>query len=375
MTSTRSTSQDARSRSSIEWIECVTPLGNSSENAEKLCADAVSLRPGPVLGERWDSDLVPLSLFGQLEPTIPTSWGTILDRLLTRVPDAPWGSLRCPVIFCSSNFGVGHVLSLRKTGDRRHETFGTPQRSIQWICERYGWGEHRQILSHACVSAQLGLNLAHEWVSSGKVDRVLVFSFDFLSAFVTGGFHALRILNGTQPQPFTEREIGSIGLGEGAAAAVISRDQGEWTLSHPSLYNEMYHMTANAPDGSGFSELFSRLSEAIAGNRLWVKGHGTGTLDAGRMEATQIAQQLPDSPLISWKGSLGHTLGSCALVELAIALRAMETGTIPGTVGAGDKPMTDSVALHPFSSKSFDGLLSLSNAFGGAHAACLIRHA
>ena len=365
----------SRSRSFIEWIDCVTPLGDSTENAAKLCAETVSLRPSPVLGERWESDLVPLSLFGSLEPTIPTSWGPILDRLLDRVPDAPWGTLRCPVIFCSSNFGVGHVLTLRKTGDRRHETFGTPQRSIRWICDRYGWGPHQQILSHACVSAQLGLNLAHEWIASGKAERVLVLSFDFLSAFVTGGFHALRILNGVLPQPFTEREIGSIGLGEGAAAAVISRDSGDWTLSHPALYNEMFHMTANAPDGSGFIELFSRLADAIQGKKLWVKGHGTGTLDAGRMEATQIAQRMPDSPLISWKGSLGHTLGSCALVELAIALRAMESGTIPGTVGAGETPMSDSIARQSFSSQSFDGFLSLSNAFGGAHAGCLIQHA
>lgn len=328
-----------------------------------------------MLGEQWGGDPVPLSLFGDLEPRIPPSWEAPLDRLLAGLPDHPWGCPEYPVYFCSSNFGVGHVLALRKTEDPEHRIFGTPQRSVEWIQKRYGWGPHRQIFSHACVSAQLGLHLAYEQVASEQVRRVLVLSFDFLSPFVTGGFHALRILNGIDPKPFTERPEGSIGLGEGVAAAVISPDRGEWILSRPELYNEMHHMTANALDASGFRSILSRYIEAAADLPMWIKGHGTGTLDAGRMEASEISRAFPECPLVSWKGSLGHTLGSCALVETAIGIESMRSGRVPGTV-AGDHPtMADTVALAPFASEAFEGFLSLSNAFGGAHGGCLIRHA
>ena len=359
----------------MEWADCVTPFGDSAASRDCLIAGQVSLQRESVLGRNDGGDCVPLSLFDDLEPSYPPAWGKPLDSLLAQCPEYDWGSSRFPIIFCSSNFGVGNLVALRRNKAAEHQALGTPQRSVDWIADRFKWGPARQIISHACVSAQLGLNLAHQWVQSSDVERVLVMSFDFLSPFVAGGFNALKILNGEMPQPFTNREIGSIGLGEGVAAAVIGRDEGDWVMTNPVTFNEMEHMTANASDGAGFSSLLSQFDSEIPSDRIWIKGHGTGTLDAGRLEAESIQKFFPDSPLISWKGSLGHTLGSCALVELAIALRAMESGTIPGTVGAGQSLMTDTVADEPFSSQSKDGFISLSNAFGGAHAGCLIHHA
>jgi len=105
-----------------------------------------------------------------------------------------------------------------------------------------------------------------------------------------------------------------------------------------------------------------------------VKGHGTGTLEAGRLEAEVLARQFPSAPLTGWKGALGHTLGSCGLVELAVALAALRGGRIPGTVGSAAPCYTDTVALAPFASTGFDGAVLTSNAFGGAHAAMLLTH-
>jgi 3-oxoacyl-(acyl-carrier-protein) synthase len=105
-----------------------------------------------------------------------------------------------------------------------------------------------------------------------------------------------------------------------------------------------------------------------------VKGHGTGTLEAGRLEAEVIARQFPGAPLTGWKGSLGHTLGSCGLVELVLAITALENGRIPGTIGTARPTFTDNVALDSFASASFDGAILTSNAFGGAHAAMLLTH-
>ncbi|MBI4624677.1 MAG: hypothetical protein HY736_15840 [Verrucomicrobia bacterium] len=94
--------------------------------------------------------------------------------------------------------------------------------------------------------------------------------------------------------------------------------------------------------------------------------------------AAAFARALPGAPLVSWKGSLGHTLGSCGLVELAItlaALRGTETGSagkIPGTVGGAAPCFTDTVALAPFAAAPFDATVLTSNAFGGAHAAMVL---
>src|SRR5205085_1080701 len=108
----------------------------------------------------------------------------------------------------------------------------------------------------------------------------------------------------------------------------------------------------------------------------WIKGHGTGTLEAGRLEAEAVARVFPGAPLVSWKGSLGHTLGSCGLVELAITLAALRGATkkIPGTVGSSAPTFTSEVALSPFASTLFDATVLTTNAFGGAHAAMLLTY-
>jgi 3-oxoacyl-(acyl-carrier-protein) synthase len=138
----------------------------------------------------------------------------------------------------------------------------------------------------------------------------------------------------------------------------------------------MFHFTGNQPDGAGFDVCAGQIARAAQGRRIWVKGHGTGTLEAGRIEAEALARHFPGAPLVSWKGSLGHTLGSCGLVELAIARAAIASPvqTIPGTVGTTGPCFTDTVALRPFSAGSFEGAVLASNAFGGAHAAMLLTH-
>ena len=116
------------------------------------------------------------------------------------------------------------------------------------------------------------------------------------------------------------------------------------------------------------------IAGASNGRRVWVKGHGTGTLEAGRLEAEGYAKQFPGAPLVSWKGSLGHTLGSCGLVELAVTLAALRAGRIPGTVGGAAPSFSAEVAVEPFAASGFDGVLLAANAFGGAHAAMLLTY-
>lgn len=363
--------------------DCLTPLGNASATATALLAGQRALALSPVLG-RDGGDLVPLALLGPIDETLPPRWLPGLRSLAAGVPPEAWGSARAPVIVTSSNFGVGSLYAYTRDHDARHLAHGTPFASVELLRREFGWGEHVVVFSHACVTAHLGLAHAARLLHAGLADRVLVFSFDFVSPFVAGGFHSLKILNGTMPAPYGVRETGSIGLGDGAAFAVLTRAAAPFQLAAHALHNEMFHFTSNQPDGAGFAACAAAIAAAAAGRRVWIKGHGTGTLEAGRLEAEALARHFPGAPLTGWKGSLGHTLGSCGLVELAIALAAlrgsgMGSGTglgrkIPGTVGGASPCFTDTIALEPFDSAGFDGAILTSNAFGGAHAAMLLTH-
>jgi hypothetical protein len=61
-------------------------------------------------------------------------------------------------------------------------------------------------------------------------------------------------------------------------------------------------------------------------------------------------------------------------VELALALAALRGGEAPGTVGSAPPCFVDTVATAPFATAAHDGVVLASNAFGGAHAACLLTH-
>jgi 3-oxoacyl-(acyl-carrier-protein) synthase len=361
----------------IEAADCRTPFGDARATAAALRTGQRALTRQPVLGQAG-GDPVPLALLpGRgLDETVPPAWLPCLDGLVAAVPAAPWGGPRHPVFVTSSNFGVGSLHAMLRDQDPGHLEFCTPFILVERLRQRFGWGGNVAVLSHACVSAHVGLLQASRVLQAGRADRALVFSFDFISPFVAGGFHALKILNAELPAPYAVRPTGSIGLGDGAAFAVLGpppRAPG-FRLSAQSLHNEMHHFTANRADGSGFAASLAPVAAAAQGRRLWLKGHGTGTLEAGRLEAETFARLFPGAPLVSWKGALGHTLGSCGLVELALAIESVRAGHAPGTVGSAPPCFTDAVATEPFATAAYDGVVLASNAFGGAHAACLLTH-
>jgi hypothetical protein len=359
----------------IEACDCLTPFGDAPATAAALLAGRRALTLTPVLG-RDGGDPVPLALLGPMDETLPPRWLPALRSLAANIPAGEWGSAREPVIVTSSNFGVGSLYAFTRDRDAHHLAHGTPFASVELIRREFTWGEHVTVFSHACVTAHLGLAHAARLLHAGFAERVLVFSFDFVSPFVAGGFHSLKILNSAFPAPYANRDTGAIGLGDGAAFAVVTRAAAPFRLAAHALHNEMFHFTANRPDGTGFAACASAIAAAAAGRRVWVKGHGTGTLEAGRLEAEAITRHFPGAPLTGWKGSLGHTLGSCGLIELAISVAALREPTrqIPGTVGNNEPTFTDAVALAPFSAAAFDGAILTSNAFGGAHAAMLLTH-
>lgn len=364
----------------IEAAECRTAFGDADATCAALLAGQRALQPHAVLGSAG-GDAVPLALIPgrSLDESVPPNWLRVVQALVGEIPAAKWGSARFPVFVTSSNFGVGSLYAFQRTQIPEHLSYGTPFATVEFLRQQLGWGTNVAVLSHACVSAHLGLLCATRALQAGLAEKALIFSFDFLSPFVTGGFHALKILNAGFPAPYAARETGSIGLGDGAAFAVLSREtssapRGGFTIAAQSLHNEMHHFTANRADGLGFSACLAPMVTAAEGRKIWVKGHGTGTIEAGRLEAETLSRLFPHAPLVSWKGSLGHTLGSCGLVELAIVLAALRANRAPGTVGATAPFFADTVAETAFSTAGLDAVLLTSNAFGGAHAACLLSH-
>ncbi len=357
----------------VNRASCLTALGDSAHTCNSLAKGACALKSVPVYADDG-GEPVPLALRQPMKRVVPPRWWNDFRKFIEPIAAEPWGTIRRPVMVCSSNYGIDGLYGLAREKDGRYAPWATPHGCVDHVIQSTQWGGNITILSHACVSAQLGLYKAAEILRDDLADEVLVLSFDYVGPFVASGFHSLKILNSGFPAPYADAESGSIGLGDGIAYAVLSKTGSGPKVMYQSLYNEMHHFTANAPDGIGFRKALGGLCQRVRDRRFWIKGHGTGTLEAGKMEAEMCGNLFPDSPLVSWKGSLGHTLGSCALVEFVLTLECQRQGTIPGTIGTTGKCFSDTVAREAFSSGGYDSTLLLSNAFGGAHGAMFLSY-
>lgn len=365
---------------SLTAADCLTPFGGARASVDALLRGERALAFRPVLGVDG-GDAVPLALVNDWQPATGSEprWAAPFFDLLSRVPDRPWGTERYPIFLVSSNYGIDSMYAHhRHPRDEGQLPFILPQRLTAWISGRMGWGPNVNHYSHACVSANLGLLYASRQVNAGLAEEALVVSYDFLSPFVAAGFHAMKILLGSEmPAPYADRPFGAIGLGDGAAFAVVAPHGGgggEFRLEAQAGCNEMYHFTGNHPEGVGMSELGARMREATGDRPVWIKGHGTGTIEAGKLEARHMAEIFPDAPLVGWKGALGHTLGSCGLVELAIAMEAIRQNRAPGTIGTIGPCFSAQVATEAFDLSPYGGVILNAFAFGGAHYACLLCH-
>ncbi len=353
--------------------DCLSGLGHASETVNRLLAGEIALKATPALGPDG-GDPVPLALREPFQHAVPPRWWDDLILFLQPVAGEPWGRPDHPVFVASSNYGIDALYSLGKARGPEFTPFSTPHGCVEELSRQLGWGPNHTLFSHACVSAQLALDRAASFIRGGHASRALVISFDYVGPFVSGGFHSLKILNEYFPAPYRDAETGSIGLGDGAAYFVLESRESRFRIGAGNTYNEMFHFTANDPSGSGFEAILAPYTKPDRKNGFWIKGHGTGTLEAGNLEATAIHRSFPEAPLVSWKGSLGHTLGSCATVELALALEAVERGNVPGTPGSKGPFFAPNVRPDPFSPGDFDSILLLSNAFGGAHASMLVHY-
>ena len=280
----------------IEACDCLTPFGDAAATAGRLLAGHRALELTPVLG-RDGGDRVPLALTGPMDETVPPRWLPGVRALAAGIPGGAWGSSRSPVVATSSNFAVGSLYAFMGSQDARHLAHATPSGCVEQLAAELGWGPHVHVFSHACVSAHLGLAHAARLLHAGLAGRVLVFSFDFISPFVAGGFHSLKILNGQMPAPFAARDTGSIGLGDGAAFAVLSREPASFRIAAHALHNEMFHFTGNRADGSGFDACAAAIGvRGLVPARVGEgprDGHARGRTPGGRGVRAPLSRGAP----------------------------------------------------------------------------------
>ncbi len=188
----------------------------------------------------------------------------------------------------------------------------------------------------ACSSSAKVFAQAARMIHAGIVDAALVGGIDTLCGSVLFGFNALGLVSAQRCRPFDIRRCG-LSLGEAGGYAILEREGAGPRLLGYGESSDAHHMSSPHPDGLGARQsMQAALQRAglTAAAVDYINLHGTATPKNDEIEAAAVAALFPATTRASsTKGWTGHTLGAAGIVESVIAMDALVTGLLPGTLG------------------------------------------
>lgn len=242
-----------------------------------------------------------------------------------------------------------------------------------------------RVVEAACTTGLVAVAEAARLLMLGRARRVLVVAVETLDEFLFAGFSSLRAMDRTVCRPFTEDRAG-LNLGEAAAAVVLDvQDVNDSALAYILGYGQACdanHLTAPCRESSG---LTAAMRHALAMARLSpeaidvVNAHGTGTSYNDEMEAKALRAVFGTAipPLLTFKASMGHTMGATGLAEVVLCVEALRTRTVVpayGHTGWGVSiPL--SIPTEPMACEGLRRILTLKSGFGGVNAAAVLAAA
>ena len=195
-------------------------------------------------------------------------------------------------------------------------------------------------------------------------------------------FNSLGAL-GTHSAPFDKNRDGFI-MGEGSATIVIETEE-KALARGAKIYGWIHHVgksndassanqTSPDPEGTGIKLSMQRAMRKTVFDKnqlAFVSAHATST-PAGDDCEYQAAQDLfPEVPVVSFKSKLGHTMGSCGVLELCYTVLALQNNIIPANYNIKECDLEHVPTTSQPTNKTFaikNGL-----AFGGKNASVLIE--
>lgn len=260
---------------------------------------------------------------------------------------------------------------------------------------RYGMkGECMDIVT-ACSTGAHCIGTAVRDIRHGYADVVLAGGTEeSVSPICLAGFSNLGALTKAEDPlcaslPFDVRRAGFV-AGEGAGAVVLE------SLEHAlargvkpiaeivgfGSTGDAYHMTAPSPDGEGIARAMAQaLAEGgfTSADLGHVNAHGTGTPANDPTESKALLSLCGEEagreiPVVSIKGTTGHTLGAAGAIEAIVTALSVENDCVPPTTGfaEADPECPVNVLTEPLTGYPQKVALSNSLGFGGHNASLAI---
>lgn len=252
------------------------------------------------------------------------------------------------------------------------------------LAKEFGAQGPVQNISNACVSGLVALMQGAKFIQRGAADAVLVVGVDHLSAFVVGGFTALKAIDPEGCRPFDQNRRGLSPGEAGAAVLLVRKDlapHAKITLTGWGSSNDANHMTGPSRDGAGLAQAIRaglHTAQLQPEHVDYVNCHGTGTPYNDAMESaalrTIFGAAIP--PVSGSKGIIGHTLGAAGVVETIACVLALQERFLPGTprLNTIAEGLPASLVKEPRPAPQLKHILKLNTGFGGVNGALILSY-
>jgi len=366
----------------------ITSLGfTTEENARNILSGTTGIRvirdeklyPGPVPVSGIRDDIS--------QNTPKNSSFTRLENLLIHsVSDALSNGLIDPsdprtLFVLSTTKGNIDLLEGRNSG-----RFG-PDRGHLWklgdVISQYFKNPNKPlVVSSACISGSVAIMAASRMIAAGKYDHAVVVGGDVISEFVISGFMSFQALSPEPCKPFDAHRTG-LSLGEGCGTVILTADREKTGVENPVKYlggatsNDANHISGPSRDGEGlYLAIESAMEEArvTAGDIGFISAHGTATPYNDEMESLALAWAgLENTPVNSFKGYIGHTLGAAGVIETILSLYSIRNSILFKSFGYTENGVTRPLNVITKNRSTHIGkVLKTASGFGGCNAALVV---
>ncbi|OQX10392.1 MAG: 3-oxoacyl-ACP synthase [Desulfobulbaceae bacterium A2] len=246
--------------------------------------------------------------------------------------------------------------------------------------------------STACTTSSQAIGFGYEMVKHGMQDAMICGGADEYDTTTVAVFDNLlacsTAFNDTPqctPRPFDARRDGLV-VGEGGGAVLLEEYEAARRRGAPILAEVIGFACNNnggdliLPNLGGITATL-RLALADAGitpqQVQFVSAHATATKMGDVIEAQAIDAVYGDGPLVTGlKSYMGHTMGTCGVIELILTCYMMEQGFIAPTLNLDEVDERCAMLRHTRSlTPAETEIAAIQNfAFGGVNTCLLIRN-
>lgn len=247
----------------------------------------------------------------------------------------------------------------------------------------------------ACSTSTHAIGEAFRAIKYGLADAIIAGGSEAaINKLAMAGFTQCMALSQTNKVdessiPFDKRRNGFV-IGEGAGALLLeeyshAKKRGAYIYCEISGYGntcDAYHITAPDPQAEGSARMISlafKESGLVPDERLYINPHGTSTELNDKTETLAIKKALGGLaykiPVSSTKSMTGHCLGGAGGIEAVAAVKVLQTGIIPPTIGYKEPDPECDLDYVPNKAReqAVDKALSISLGFGGHNAGILFN--